>query len=92
MYKIVSVTDRDGNLKEDFMRDMKKAHPTMSGELYYPYLSLRKGGYLGLVWDDASGKMLQTSRIIDDVIEDGNKLIITTLNSIYTLEKLEVKE
>ena len=92
MYKIISVTDRDGNLKEDFMKNMEEAHPTMSGRIYGWPMLLKPGGYLGLVWNDASGKMLQTSYITDDVIREGRKLIITTLNSIYTLEKMEVKE
>ena len=90
-YRIVNVTDKDFNVKQDFIEQMKQSHPSMSGEILYPDC-LTPGTFLMLVWDDCSGKMLRTSRVekITGKIESGDQyLIITTRNSIYTLEKIK---
>lgn len=84
MYKIINVTDREGNVKEEFMKEMAAAHPKMSGQLLYPLSSVR---CLCLVWTDRSDKMLRTSTILD-YSEQDNLIIVTTMNSIYTLEKI----
>lgn len=86
MYKITNVTDRDGNVKEVFMQKMKQSHPSMCGELLFSGW-MEIGSRLCLVWDDNSNKMLRTSPIVDDVIREEGKIIVTTMNSIYTLEK-----
>lgn len=85
MYKIVKVTDKDGKLKEDFMKDMQNSHPHMRGKVLHKNM-LGPGTCLCLVWDDDSGKMLKTSVIVDEVVKKENYMIITTLNSVYTLE------
>ena len=86
MYKIIYLTDRDGNVKEAFIQEMKQNHPNMCGELLFSGW-LEIGSSLCLVWDDDSNKMLRTSRIVNDVIREEGKIIVTSMNTIYTLEK-----
>lgn len=90
-YRIVNVTDKDFNVKQDFIEQMKKSHPSMSGEILYPDC-LMPGTFLMLVWDDCSGKMLRTSRvekITGKIISGDQYLTIITRNSIYTLERIK---
>lgn len=91
MYKIINVTDREGNVKEKFMKELEAAHPGMSGKLLYPLNKNLVDTFLTglcLVWTDNSDKMLRTSTILD-YSEQDNLIIVTTLNSIYTLEKID---
>ena len=90
-YRIINVTDKELNIKQDFINQMKQLHPCMSGEILYPDC-LMPGTVLMLAWNDCSGKMLRTSRIekITGKIMFGDQfLTITTRNSIYTLEKIK---
>lgn len=85
-YKIIDVTDKDGNTKTDFISQMKQNHPCMSGYILYPEL-LEPGAFLLLVWNDCSEKMLRTSRV-EKITCGFNKMKVTTRNSIYVLEKI----
>lgn len=38
--KIISVKDKDGNEKTEFMEELRQNHPSMSGEWIYPFLAL----------------------------------------------------
>lgn len=87
MYRIVSITDKAGNSKDDFYNEMKTVHPTMSGEILYPDF-VRIGGHFCLVWNDDTEKMLRTSTI-ERLYSDEKKYVVETRNSIYTLEKVE---
>lgn len=87
MYKIVRITDKDGNDKTDFFKEMKECHPNMSGEILYPEL-IRVGGCFCLLWNDDSGKMLRTSAIEKYENDNGNVKVVTR-NSIYCLEEIE---
>ena len=85
-YKIVNVTDRAGNIKEEFMAELQEVHPSMSGVLLYPISkkSIERIP-LCLIWTDQSDKMLRTSTIMG--YEESNNIItVTTRNSVYTLE------
>lgn len=62
MYKITNVTDRSGNIKQNFIDELKSVHSNLSGEILYPELT-NVGGYFRFVWDDDSGKILKTSTI-----------------------------
>ena len=89
MYKITNVTDRNGNVKEEFIEEMKEYHPSLSGEILH-HKDLRSGmiPVLCLRWNDASGKMLRTSTV-EDYEEMEDIITITTRNSIYTLERIK---
>lgn len=87
MYKIIGITDKDGNDKVDFFASMKSCHPNMSGEILYPEL-VRVGGCFCLLWDDDSGKMLRTSTI-EKYENDNGKVEVVTRNSIYYLEEIK---
>ena len=87
IYKIVSITDREGNSKTDFFNEMKSVHPNMSGEILYPKLT-NEGGFFCLVWDDDTNKMLRTSTI-EKYQNDGDKVEVVTRNSIYVLERIK---
>ena len=91
MYKVINVTDRDGNVKEEFMKELKAEHPDMCGVLLYPINKNLVNTFLTrlcLVWTDNSDRMLRTSSILD-YSEQDNLIILTTVNSIYTLEKIK---
>lgn len=82
--KIIMVANRDGSVKEDFLKELQETHPGMTGEcIINPTLSKR----LLLDWDDDSGKILRTSKIVELVEKkDKNALVIITENSIYDCE------
>lgn len=89
-YRIVNITDKNFNVKHNFIEQIKQSHPSMSGEILYPDC-LMPGTFLMLAWNDCSGKMLRTSRIekiTGKVVSGDQYLTIITKNSIYTLEKL----
>ena len=82
--KIVMVSNRDGNVKEEFLRELQKTHPDMTGEcIINPTIGKR----LLLDWVDDSGKILRTSKIVELVgKKDKNALVIVTENSVYDCE------
>lgn len=88
MYKIINVTDKEGNVKEEFMEELRETHPDMAGKLLYPITKETIGLIrMCLLWTDNSDKILRTS-IVEDYEMKGNIVTVTTENSIYTLEKV----
>ena len=87
IYKIISITDREGNDKIDFFNEMKSVHPSMSGEILYPKLT-KVGGHFCFMWDDDTNKMLRTSTI-EKYQNDGDIVEVITRNSIYVLERIK---
>lgn len=88
--KIISIKDRNGNEKTDFLKEIKLYHPSMSGEWIYKF-SARNCGSFCLVWDDDSNKMLRTSRVIN-IVELDSELIVETENSVYEFEILKLRK
>lgn len=82
--KIVMVSNRDGSVKEEFLKELQETHPDMTGECI---INPTIGKGLLLDWDDDSGKILRTSEIIE-LTENKykNTLVIVTENSIYDCE------
>lgn len=79
--KIIMVSNQNGRIKEEFLKELQETHPNMTGEcIVNP--TIGKG--LLLDWDDDSGKILRTSKIVE-IVEKKNKnaLVIITENSIY---------
>lgn len=90
MYKIVNVTDKQGNPKKSFMDEIRLEHPSLEGEILNESL-LQSNMFLGSLrfkWNDDSGKMLTTSYVTDWNRKESN-LVINTINSIYTLEHIK---
>ena len=85
MYKITNVTDREGNIKVEFMESLKNEHPEMNGYFLYP---LHTATRLCFIWADKSDKMLRTSPV-DKYKEVNGVLKVKTQNSIYTLERMD---
>lgn len=85
MYKIVSITDKQGNDKTDFYNELKSVHLNMSGKILYPEYT-KIGGCLCFVWNDNTEKMLRTSTI-ERLFSDEDRYIVETRNSIYTLKR-----
>ena len=88
MYKITNVTDRQGNVKRDFIDEIKELHPDLRGKIINQG-DLRSNLFLCnlcFVWADEPDRMLRTSTVLD-YVEDGDKIIATTMNSVYTFEK-----
>lgn len=92
MYKIVSVTDKSGNVKLDFIDDMKSKHgdELLGDFVYYDYMknNIEHKPSCCFEWADNSGKMLRTSWV-DSMSEWDNKVKIATMNSVYVFEKVE---
>ena len=86
MYRIISITDREGNDKTDFFNEMKSIHPNMSGEILYTELT-KVGTCFCLLWVDDTDKMLRTSSI-EKYQNDDDKVEVVTRNSIYFLERI----
>lgn len=85
LYRIVNITDREGNIKQDCIDEIKSTHPNMSGTIINKGL-LKAHICMDFMWDDSSGKMLETSSV-EEYVEDGDKVKVVTRNSIYYLEK-----
>ena len=90
MYKIISITDSQGNDKSESAR---QAHPQLLGE--FENLNLLKDEIANgtqprcyFIWADDSNKMLRTSRV-QSITEYNNIVKIVTMNSVYTFEKVE---
>lgn len=89
MYKIISITDRDGNVKEEFMKELEVVHPKMTGQLLYPITKNVVGMIrMCFIWADRSDKILRTS-IVEGYQEANEFLKVITENSIYFLEKVK---
>ena len=88
MYRIVNITDREGNVKQEFINELKVIHPELVGKILNKEV-LKSGLFMSCLhfeWADDSNKMLKTSMVID-YVEDNDKIIVTTINSVYTFEK-----
>ena len=88
MYRITNVTDKEGNVKQEFIDELKVVHPKLVGKILNKEV-LKSDLFMGCLlfeWADDSNKMLKTSMVID-YVEDNDKIIVTTINSVYTFEK-----
>lgn len=85
MYKIINVTDREGNVKQEFIDELKFVHPNLCGEILYPELT-KVCCHFCFAWNDNTDKMLRTSTI-EEYENDGDTVKVVTRNSIYYLEK-----
>lgn len=88
MYRIVNITDREGNIKQEFINELKAIHPNLIGEILDKEV-LKNNlflSYLNFKWADNSNKMLRTSMVMD-YVEDRDKIVVTTMNSVYIFEK-----
>ena len=90
MYKIISITDKQGN---DKSHSARQSHPQLLGE--FENLNLLKGEIANgnqphcyFIWADDSNKMMKTSRV-ESITEYNNIVKIVTMNSVYTFEKVE---
>ena len=84
--KIVMVANRDGSVKEEFLKELQETHPDMTGECI---INPTIGKGLLLDWDDDSGKILRTSKIVELTESKAeNALVIITENSIYDCEMI----
>lgn len=82
--KIVMVSNRNGSVKEEFLKELQETHPDMTGECT---VNPTIGKGLLLDWEDDSGKILRTSKIVELVEKkDKNALVVITENSIYDCE------
>lgn len=88
MYKITNVTDKNGNVKEEFFNKMKSLHPELTGTIFH--LDLFRATMINapllFIWNDDTNKALRTSTV-QDFCEDGDNIVVTTRNSIYYLTK-----
>lgn len=90
MYRIVNVTDREDNVKQEFINELKVIHHELVGKILNKE-ALKSDLFMGCLhfeWADDSNKMLKTSMVMD-YVEDGNKIVVTTMNSVYTFEKVK---
>lgn len=87
LYKVVSVTKKNGDPDLDRIARIKEICENMTGKILYPEFT-KPGSCLCLLWDNGSGKMMRTSMV--ESIESKVGLIkVTTRNTIYELEELK---
>ena len=86
MYKLISITDKQGVEKVEFMNELKANHPNMMGELEIKEMI---DEVFLFYWDDDSGKMLKSSEIEKYEEIDGEECRITTMNNIYEFVRVE---
>lgn len=87
MYRITNVTDRAGNVKHEFIAQIKETHPDLVGKIIYKENCEIYKDRLRFEWADNSNRMLLTSTVLN-YAEDIDKIIVTTMNSIYTFEAI----
>ena len=87
LYKIVSVTDKNGNVDHRRIAAIKDICESMTGEILYPEM-VRPGNCLCVLWSNDSGKMMRTSTI-ESVEVNAQRIKVTTRNTIYELEMIE---
>ena len=85
IYRIVNITDREGNVKQDFIDELQLIHTELVGEILYSEL-IKAGCHFCFVWNDDTGKMLRTSTI-EDYFNNKDTVKVVTRNSIYYLKK-----
>ena len=85
IYRIVNITDREGNVKQDFINELQLIHPELVGEILYPEL-IKAGCHFCFVWNDDTEKMLRTSTI-EDYFNNKDTAKVVTRNSVYYLQK-----
>lgn len=86
-YKLVSVTDKNGEDKVEWYAELKASHPEMTGEIVYEE-ALREGLHLVFLWSDTSHKWLRTTAL-EKYTNLNNTVVAITKNSIYKFEKVE---
>ena len=82
--KIVSVKDKDGNEKTEFVEELRQNHPSMSGEWIYPFFVQNHGSF-HLLWADQTDRCLVTSAV-ENFIQTDRKIVVETRNSVYEFE------
>lgn len=87
IYKIVSVTDKNGNVDHERISAIKDICESMAGEILYPDM-VRPGNCLCVLWDNHSGRMMRTS-VIESVKSNDKRIKVTTRNTIYELEEID---
>ena len=90
MYKIISITDLQGNDKSDSTR---QSHPQLLGyfQRLYEFRGLVANGThprCCFIWADDTDKMMRTSPV-QSMSEWDGKIKIVTMNSVYLFEKVE---
>lgn len=87
LYKIVSVTDKSGNIKIDSMSQMMEVCSSLVGEVLY-LGTYEAGDRFCMLWNNGSGRMLRTSPMECALKNENNHIVVTTRNSIFYLEKV----
>ena len=90
MYKIISITDKQGNDKSHYVT---QSHPQLLGDFYY--LDMLKSGVTNgyephccFIWADDTDKTMRTSSV-QSISEWDGKIKIVTMNSCYVFERVE---
>jgi hypothetical protein len=95
IYKVASITDKQGNPKLEPFEDCLKLHPNMEGEFLYfdlmcQYIVANAPTKCCFIWNDNTDKMMRTSDVEYVIGKLGdNEIVVTTRNSVY---KFELKE
>lgn len=87
LYKIVSVTDKNGNVKKDAIVQMKEVCSSLIGQVLY-LGTYKAGDRFCMLWNNDSDRMLRTSPLECELKNENNNIVVTTRNSIYYLKKV----
>lgn len=84
MYKIKSITDKDGNVKQEQIDRIISIYGSLDGDIYYKQ-RIMVGGNLCFIYANQDNKMMITS-IIESISEYDNIYKVETRNSVYEFE------
>ena len=87
LYRIVLVTDKNGEVNQERIDAIKDICESMAGEIVYPEHVI-PGNCLCLLWNNDTGRMMRTSSI-ESVESNDKRMKVVTRNTIYYLEAVE---
>ena len=87
LYKVVSVTDKNGKIDQERINAIKDICENMIGEIAYPEHVI-PGNRFCLLWSNDSGRMMRTSPI--ELVESNDEYIrVITQNTVYELKEVD---
>lgn len=87
MFKIIEITDKEGNTKNCRMKEIIEKHGSAYGEFFY---ELSIGVPFYFIYRDDKEKCLRSSKVeCYDYIEESKMYVIVTANSVYYIVEAE---
>ena len=78
-YKLLSITDKENNIKEEVLQSYSKKYPEMEGYIH----NIEVGNSLYYKWKGENTSTLVTSSVKSYTVRDDETIEVVTRNSIY---------